>query len=293
MKFYVGNMSYSTTEDGLRTAFAQYGEVEEVLIITDRDTGRPRGFAFVTMPDNAEAQAAIAALNGQNLDGRTLNVNEARARPVAAAVAVAAAVVVAGGVAAAAGARAAGTAGSPSFLLLIRATPSCCAAGVSEPLAFVGVGATCVRNLVSDEPKRAQGFERLFVCLVGHEIIDAAPSHHRLGAAFLWGRQGQRGASGPAASRSGDFADGVEISNRRAPRDRSCRTGRRVGDVLRGGVEPHRRARRHGRTDPDIPSRRDHAALGVGSRAGDDGPADGRDAPGCRTAERLAGSPRR
>ena len=78
MKIYVGNMSFSTTEDGLREAFAPHGEVEEVAIITDRDTGRPRGFAFVTMPDSGQAQAAIEALNGTELDGRTLNVNEAR-----------------------------------------------------------------------------------------------------------------------------------------------------------------------------------------------------------------------
>ena len=79
MKIYVGNMNFDTSEDALRTAFSEHGEVEEVAVITDRDTGRPRGFAFVTMPDDA-ARAAIEALNGQELDGRTLNVNEARAR---------------------------------------------------------------------------------------------------------------------------------------------------------------------------------------------------------------------
>ena len=79
MKIYVGNMSFDTTEDTLRNAFAAHGDVDEVAVITDRDTGRPRGFAFVTMPDNA-ARAAIEALNGQELDGRTLNVNEARAK---------------------------------------------------------------------------------------------------------------------------------------------------------------------------------------------------------------------
>ena len=79
MKIYVGNISFDTNEDSLRNAFAAHGNVEEVAVITDRDTGRPRGFAFVTMPDSA-ARAAIDALNGAELDGRTLNVNEARAR---------------------------------------------------------------------------------------------------------------------------------------------------------------------------------------------------------------------
>jgi cold-inducible RNA-binding protein len=79
LKIYVGNMSFDTSEDTLRNAFAEHGEVEDVAVITDRDTGRPRGFAFVTMPDNA-ARAAIDALNGKELDGRTLNVNEARAK---------------------------------------------------------------------------------------------------------------------------------------------------------------------------------------------------------------------
>ncbi len=79
LKIYVGNISFDTSEDSLRDAFAQHGEVEEVAVITDRDTGRPRGFAFVTMPDSA-ARTAIDALNGKELDGRTLNVNEARAK---------------------------------------------------------------------------------------------------------------------------------------------------------------------------------------------------------------------
>ena len=72
-------MSFDTSEDALRNAFAAFGDVEEVVVITDRDTGRPRGFAFVTMPDSA-ARAAIDGLNGKELDGRTLNVNEARAK---------------------------------------------------------------------------------------------------------------------------------------------------------------------------------------------------------------------
>jgi RNA recognition motif-containing protein len=80
VKIYVGNMSYSTTEDGLRAAFAEYGEVEEVAVITDRETGRPRGFGFVTMTNDEEANAAIQALNSFELDGRALRVNEARPR---------------------------------------------------------------------------------------------------------------------------------------------------------------------------------------------------------------------
>lgn len=80
MKIYVGNMSFSTTEETLRAKFEEYGTVEEVAIITDRDTGRPRGFGFVTMPNADEANAAIQALNATELDGRPLNVNEARPR---------------------------------------------------------------------------------------------------------------------------------------------------------------------------------------------------------------------
>ena len=78
MKIYVGNLSYNTMEDALRNLFAEHGEVEEVHVPTDRDSGRPRGFAFVTMPNQNEAQAAIAAVNGKELDDRVLNVNEAR-----------------------------------------------------------------------------------------------------------------------------------------------------------------------------------------------------------------------
>jgi RNA recognition motif-containing protein len=80
MKLYVGNISFDTSEDTLRNAFAEHGDVEEVAVITDRDTGRPRGFAFVTMPDDNAARSAIDALNGKELDGRSLNVNEARAK---------------------------------------------------------------------------------------------------------------------------------------------------------------------------------------------------------------------
>lgn len=75
---YVGNMSFSTTEDRLREAFAQYGTVTKVQLIMDRETGRPRGFAFVEMSDGADA--AIQALNGAQLDGRALTVNEAKPR---------------------------------------------------------------------------------------------------------------------------------------------------------------------------------------------------------------------
>ena len=79
MKIYVGNLNFDTTEDALRDTFSAHGDVEEVVIVSDRDTGRPRGFGFVTMPDDA-ARTAIDALNGTELDGRTLNVNEARAK---------------------------------------------------------------------------------------------------------------------------------------------------------------------------------------------------------------------
>jgi RNA recognition motif-containing protein len=80
MKIYVGNLSFNTTEDALRSAFEQHGEVASASIVTDRDTGRPRGFGFVEMPNDEQARAAIAAMNGQNLDGRDLTVNEARPR---------------------------------------------------------------------------------------------------------------------------------------------------------------------------------------------------------------------
>src|SRR3954452_22510532 len=78
MKLYVGNLSFSTTEEGLQAEFGAHGQVEDVAVITDRDTGRPRGFAFVSMPNDNEARAAIEALNGADVDGRTITVNEAR-----------------------------------------------------------------------------------------------------------------------------------------------------------------------------------------------------------------------
>ena len=75
---YVGNLPHSTTEADLRSAFEAHGNVERVNIVTDRDTGRARGFAFVEMADAGEAEKAIAALNGTALGGRTLTVNEAK-----------------------------------------------------------------------------------------------------------------------------------------------------------------------------------------------------------------------
>ena len=77
-KLYVGNMSYDTTEDSLRALFAGVGEVESVNIVTDRMSGRPRGFGFVEMATEEEAQAAISQLNGTTLDDRQINVAEAR-----------------------------------------------------------------------------------------------------------------------------------------------------------------------------------------------------------------------
>ena len=78
MNIYVGNLSFDTTEDQLREAFESFGEVSSVNIISDRNTGQPRGFAFVEMADNESGAKAIADLNGQEMSGRTLNVNEAR-----------------------------------------------------------------------------------------------------------------------------------------------------------------------------------------------------------------------
>jgi RNA recognition motif-containing protein len=78
MKIYVGNLSYSTSEESLREAFGAHGAVDEVTIVSDRETGRSRGFAFVTMSNDTEAAAAIEAVNGTDIDGRNVNVNEAR-----------------------------------------------------------------------------------------------------------------------------------------------------------------------------------------------------------------------
>jgi RNA recognition motif-containing protein len=80
-RLYVGNLSFHTNEDALRDAFAQYGEVVEAKIVTDRETGRSRGFGFVTMADGEGARNAIAQLNGAMMDGRDLRVNEAEDRP--------------------------------------------------------------------------------------------------------------------------------------------------------------------------------------------------------------------
>lgn len=80
MNIYVGNLSYSSTEDGIRALFEAHGEVASVKLITDRDTGRPRGFGFVEMSNDEEARAAIAAVDGKELDGRALKVNEAKPR---------------------------------------------------------------------------------------------------------------------------------------------------------------------------------------------------------------------
>jgi len=75
---FVGNLSFGATEDAVRSMFEAYGTVERVNLITDRDTGQARGFGFVEMTNNAEADRAIAELNGRDLDGRALNINEAR-----------------------------------------------------------------------------------------------------------------------------------------------------------------------------------------------------------------------
>ncbi len=77
---YVGNLSYDTTQNTLMSLFSEYGEVTSVNVITDRETGRPRGFAFVEMADDAAASAAVQGLDGQEVDGRTLKVNEAKPR---------------------------------------------------------------------------------------------------------------------------------------------------------------------------------------------------------------------
>ena len=81
-RLYVGNLSYDSTEDSIRAAFSEDGRsVEDVHVMMDRDTGRPRGFGFVEMVSDQDAQAAIQAMDGANLDGRNLKVNEARERP--------------------------------------------------------------------------------------------------------------------------------------------------------------------------------------------------------------------
>jgi RNA recognition motif-containing protein len=78
MKLYVGNLSYNSGEEELRELFSQYGTVESVAVITDRDTGRSKGFAFVEFNNDQEAQAAISGLNGKEVSGRSLTVSPAR-----------------------------------------------------------------------------------------------------------------------------------------------------------------------------------------------------------------------
>ena len=80
MKLYVGNLSFNTSESQLRELFAAHGEVASASLVMDRDTGRPRGFGFVEFNNDEQAKAAMAALNGKNVDGRDLTVNEAKPR---------------------------------------------------------------------------------------------------------------------------------------------------------------------------------------------------------------------
>jgi cold-inducible RNA-binding protein len=80
MNIYVGNLAFSTTNHDLRQLFEPYGVVDEIRVITDRDTGRSKGFGFVEMPDGTAARTAIAKLQGQEMEGRTLTVNEAKPR---------------------------------------------------------------------------------------------------------------------------------------------------------------------------------------------------------------------
>lgn len=80
MNIFVGNLSFETNDDELRAEFAQYGELSSVNILRDRMTNRSRGFAFVEMPNNEEAQNAITALNGKSINGRTINAAEAKSR---------------------------------------------------------------------------------------------------------------------------------------------------------------------------------------------------------------------
>jgi RNA recognition motif-containing protein len=80
VNIFVGNLTFSATDDDIRQLFEPYGAVDTIRIITDRDTGSPRGFGFVDMPDSRAAQSAIQGLQGKELGGRTLNVNEAKPR---------------------------------------------------------------------------------------------------------------------------------------------------------------------------------------------------------------------
>jgi RNA recognition motif-containing protein len=80
-KIFVGGLSWNTNDEGLRQAFEQFGNVSDVKVLTDRETGRSRGFGFVTFEDDAAADQAISAMNGKDLDGRTIKVNEAQEKP--------------------------------------------------------------------------------------------------------------------------------------------------------------------------------------------------------------------
>ena len=80
MQIYVGNVSYNTTEDSLNTLFSSFGDVDSVKLITDRETGRAKGFGFIAMPNDDQANKAIEELNGKEFEGRTLRINEARPR---------------------------------------------------------------------------------------------------------------------------------------------------------------------------------------------------------------------
>ncbi|WP_261365313.1 RNA recognition motif domain-containing protein [Anatilimnocola floriformis] len=80
MRLYVGNLSYSTTNESLEQLFSEFGQVKSAQVVMDRDTGRSKGFGFVEMSDNSQAQAAINGLNSKDVDGRSLTVNEARPR---------------------------------------------------------------------------------------------------------------------------------------------------------------------------------------------------------------------
>jgi RNA recognition motif-containing protein len=80
MNIYIGNLAYDVTEDDLRNAFSEFGELSSVKIITDKFSGRAKGFGFVEMPDNSEADQAIKALNGKVLNGRSIKVNQAEAK---------------------------------------------------------------------------------------------------------------------------------------------------------------------------------------------------------------------
>jgi len=80
-KIFVGNLSFSTTQEELNSLFAEFGTVDQVEIVRNRDTGQPRGFAFVEMANGGEAEKAIESLNGREVNGRALNVNEARPKP--------------------------------------------------------------------------------------------------------------------------------------------------------------------------------------------------------------------